>query len=287
MRFEELMNEVVRKKEILGVESDDNFLVGAEFEFYHRQDDDDKLRDTLTAIVPKGLDDGWETDLDYSLGAFEPEAVPRELKTPPMKPSDFFSIAPKVLEMIDLIGWTSNKCGLHVTVSYNAPGIGPNSNINHTALHRSLEDPRIYKSMPSRQNNKYAASSEKMAIDGTAINPYHKYQSARIRTDYDSAYGDTEAMSQQDMKELGWTQADIEAERVPLNNRVEFRAMGGADYQKKWPEIRRIVLGYMHKLKQSLTNKDFMRRKIAKDAVKRGAPVPPAPELANNRASVV
>lgn len=258
--FEKFILEGVKKKDLSSAEKGEHFLLGAEFEFYHNDHDTSFLQQLLHNAFGSKVSE-WEWTDDASLT--DPpkfEYTNREVITTPMPWEDFQTIVPTMLQLIDQFGATTDKCGLHVTISYNAPGVDPKKAINFNALARSMDDGQIYKSMPSRQNNKYTRSlSDEFKAFGsatTAFGPTEKYRTARVRI------GDRGGM-------------DYGA----LNNVIEFRAIGGKNYQKKWPEIRKIVLGYMHKLKESLTNPDFMKHKILKSKVTAMADTPWNPQV--------
>ncbi len=90
-------------------------------------------------------------------------------------------------------------------------------------LRLSMQDPKAHKYFPSRRNSDYTKSRKEQDA-----NYYSKYYSFRIRKG---------------------------------TNQVEFRIIGGKDYEYKWNEIRNLILDYMVKYKNSLLDPEFMKKK--------------------------
>lgn len=270
MKFYQLLYEAVKKYEIQEILNDPNFRIGIEFEFIfnihklspneikdiNNNVDFSNIEQTFSRMqavlyskerIKKieqmkakyqyflnkkisylfGNSNEWQVISDLSVhpnDMFEAEnEIGVEVVTPILTIEQTFKIIPQFFKLIDYCGYTNDSCGLHVNISHSDIDI---NNLNSKALARSLEDPRIYKSMPSREKNKFAQSTEKYFLD-TGDVKIEKKQTMNIQKD-----------------------------------RVEFRAIGGTDYHKKWDEIKSIILNYLVKFKKAGTDPNFMSKKL-------------------------
>lgn len=250
MKFYELLKEATKKKEINQVLKDEQFRIGVEFEFIFNSVDYDydeefnigyfkhygfiQLRQLYDKYMHYVLENKFGNSLDWDIGFDgsvkpnnkEEKALGVEVATPIMTLEEALLVIPSFFNIITECGYTNDTCGLHINVSHEKY---PIDKINKKALALSLEDPRIYKYMPSRKDNYYAQSTELHFRSENEINK-EKNQTLNIQ-----------------------------------NDRIEFRGMGGKDYEFKWDIIKPIILNYLVKFKKSITDPYFMKRELLRN----------------------
>jgi hypothetical protein len=260
--FQQYLFESADKSEIDSALKDPNYVLGAEFEFYADSRkgqkektwinaDTEQLNKYLIELMnQKGISNiktyspieygrpgtkdysTWSITRDISLAKEKDFQLdqPIEIVSPRMNSKEFFETIPQIFDIINKVGYTKDIAGFHVGLSHKNLD---HSKLNKEALVSSLEDPRILKTMPGRGSvdvRKYAKSSEEILRQTgklTSAQESKKF-SVNIRPDY-----------------------------------VEFRMLGGKDYQKNFQEIRKIILNYMVNYKKSITDPEFQKKKLA------------------------
>lgn len=222
MKFNLFLTEALKQKEIKNILNDPDFNIGVEFEFflanYVTKTD---LRNELNKL---GIPKDWEITDDSSLHTTKESDIGVELVTPILNLQQFLYLTPRIFNLIDHIGYTNDTCGLHINVSHNKY----KNQINPEILASLAEDPRIYKTFPSREKSSYADSSERKFQLGQGY-IQGKHQTINVKNDY-----------------------------------VEFRGIGGKDYQKHWDEIRKITLNYLGKYLSAINIPDDINKKFLK-----------------------
>ena len=243
-----LLGEAAKRNELRAVERSGDFLVGVEYEFYCPTRMISRLEAEVAAVAGEYAKDYDWTD-DCTLEKQQDPGMSNgfdgvELQGPPIPFAEAERQIPAILNLIGKYGYTNDACGLHVTISYNAPE-ALRKTLDHRALVRSIEDEKVYKDMPSRKDNEWVRSFYPLYFPKGARSAFpakkkEKYQSARVRDEYTGA------------------------RNSKGDNVVEFRALGGRDYEKKWPAIRNAIINRMHHLKMALTDPKYMSRRMAK-----------------------
>lgn len=229
--FIEYLNEVNKTEKILAQKNAD-LLIGAELEFII---DNDKLDADIEDIsnyklevrklINKYFTDNYELSYDKSIELEKPD-YPIEVITKPYTWEEFEKQIPKLLNFIKENGYTNYSTGFHATINIKNADLPKRFGDRLSVL---MNDPKMYKDFPEREDNEYAQSRTKQLK--TSYNKYYydKYYTFRIR----------------------WG-----------TNQVEFRGLGGTNYENKWSEIRNILLDYMANYKKALEGNKELDKKI-------------------------
>ena len=224
IKFIHYLNEAVQKNEINRALRDPNFQVGIEFEFIVRETISkfDAFSYVKEKLRKYGLRGEVKEDITIK-PEFKEYGV--EIATPVMSLQEALIKIPKYFDLIDEIGYTNDSTGLHINISHKNIDY---SKIDPKKIASSLEDERIYKTMPSRK-------------DGYNFSTEMRYRNL----------GDFSFEKQQTANFL----------RLDDNEYLEFRGVGGKDYHHKWDEIRKILLNYVVKYYLAGTDPNFQKRK--------------------------
>ena len=164
---------------------------------------------------------GWEVKEDGSLGGSGVEIV-----TPVMKIDDLIDVIDNVFDWIDNNGYTDSSCGFHVHMSLDSNDY----ELDPLKLLMFVDEGKIYEHFESRIHNNYAKRISKghfMKMEPFNIDDIKKVAqkeklNKRLNTE----------------KYLGLHLIELE------KNHVEYRYMGGEDYNSKYKEIRNIIVNY-------------------------------------------
>lgn len=138
-----------------------------------------------------------------------------ELVTGPLGFYDAKYYLIKIIKFIQNYGYTNEKCSIHFNISFNDKDL---NNLNTLKLILNIDEDEIYRSYPSRKDNVYAKTVKK-------IIPFKEYDYFNIpigvvknnmRLPGDKYYG------------VNFLHINNEKE----NQRLEFRYIGGKDYEK-------------------------------------------------------
>lgn len=232
MKFIDLINEAVQKNQISQALRDPNFQVGIEFEFIindqtAKQDllDEESAFNFVQQMMKYRSLEG-EVKEDKSIIPENNDGWGIEIVTPVMSLQQSLITIPDIFELIEDIGYTNRTTGLHINLSHK--------NINHQnidphKLASSLEDERIYKTMPERRGNMNRSTEMYYRATGTVPRGEQedKFQTMHFKDNY-----------------------------------VEMRGIGGKDYHKKWPEIKKMLLNYAVKYYLAATDPSFQSKKM-------------------------
>jgi hypothetical protein len=171
-----------------------------------------------------------------------------ELVTGPLNYFDAKYYLIKIVKFIQNYGYTNEKCSIHYNISFNDEEMNLNDvNILKTVL--NTDEDEIYRSYPSRKNNVYAKSIKK-------IIPYKEYDFFNIpisivknnmRLPNDKYYG------------INFSNINQNKE----SQRVEFRYIGGKDYEKNIGQLIYFMEKFIITLYDS-TDADFNSEDIIK-----------------------
>jgi len=204
-----------------------NSNIGFEFEFYSNLEEAETKR-SLEELLGKKIhveekahsdfipdDKTFKMEPDFSGGA-----ALFELITGPLKYADGRIILIKMCKWIDENGYTNDRAGIHLNISYNKDKYGANflTGLNPLKFILDFDEDFVYQYWPERKNNVYAKSIK-------FVEPVQKqsfYSSENINSHdfivpFEKYYG-------------------INFEKLQKNY-LEFRYLGGKDYQQKLSEI--------------------------------------------------
>lgn len=167
----------------------------------------------------------WIIKPDYSLSDAGFEIV-----TPILSLKKFLEVVPKILKCIDEYGCTDKSCGLHFSLSINN-GKKLNKVIDLIKLVTFIDEEYIYKLFHTRKDNDYAQSAHEDLLYNIEV-----YRKLKIDKGH-------------------WQAVNIQ-HLYKKNKYVEFRYLGGPNYQKKWRDIKKITAMYIQALKLACNNRN-------------------------------
>lgn len=171
-----------------------------------------------------------------------------ELVTGPMDYFDAKYYLIKIVKFIQNYGYTNEKSSIHFNISFNDEEMNLND-LNILKLILNTDEDEIYRSYPSRKGNIYAKSVSK-------IIPYKEYDFFNIpisvvknnmRLPNDKYYG------------INFSNINNEKE----NQRLEFRYVGGKDYEKNIGQLiyfmERFIINVYDSIDASFNNEDIKK----------------------------
>lgn len=141
-------------------------------------------------------------------------------------PLDYYSAKyylVKILKFIDKYGYTNDNCSIHVNLSFQDTDL---NNLNILKQILTIDEDDIYNKFPSRKNNIYAKSVQN-------IIPFKDYDFGNI------SIGNIKNVLQ--IPKSKYYGINFQNVNAPKAQRVEFRYMGGEDYQKQVGDILEIT----------------------------------------------
>lgn len=207
-----------------------NSILGIEFEFYMKDLSFYKtleiLNDELSPVKVWGMRE-YHSDIKTDSNNFklEPDisggANLCELITGPLNFYDAKFYLIKIIKFIQKYGYTNDKCSVHFNISFN--GDKNLNDLNILKLILNTDEDEIYRYYPSRKDNVYAKSIKK-------IIPFKEYDffnipisvvKNNIKLPNDKYYG------------INFLHINNDKE----SQRLEFRYVGGKDYEKNLGQI--------------------------------------------------
>lgn len=165
-----------------------------------------------------------------------------EIVTPAMSLNDFMVITPKIFDCIDKYCKTDKTCGFHISLSLNdKPEL--TKHLDMVKLVSFINEDYIYKLFPKRRNNSWSYSMYNDVKENYKI---HENPSV--------SYGHYMAINFEHLKKK-------------RNQYVEFRYLGGAKYQQKWNDIKKILGMYIYALEISCNNRSKVEYKKRLDKI--------------------
>lgn len=240
----------------------ENANVGIEFEFYSKISPE-KLGKLLSkelnkkVIIPKiisNLDSKkiliYHSDVKVTSEIFKLEADYSggfdmyELITGQLSYSEARKIIIKVLDWISVYGFTNERCSIHLNISFNNFLKSTNSiiDMNIVKFLLNFDEKRVYKEFPKRENSVYAKSIKKDIS--------HKiYFQQNIPSDFDLK----NIVNLPNEKYYGINFLKKE------KNYLEFRYLGGKDYENKTPAILRMLDFFIQSLFQNINHPEYSK----------------------------
>ena len=208
--------------------------IAFEFEFYTDLDTE-KISQLLKKATKKKItvcdkyhtalkttSDHWKIEPDMSGGA---DMV--ELITGPMKFLEAMTMLSTVCAFIEKNGWTDEKCGMHVNMSFDMKslpvGYSPMNKISKLKLCLGVDEDMIYKLWPDRKGSMYARSMR-------FIYPLNRFA---FNASFENV--NPEFYHIPDNKYYGLNLGKLQ------KNYLETRYIGGLNYEKKVSKIVPIV----------------------------------------------
>jgi len=195
--------------------------------------DESELVEFFWDSIPKDIKNiikDWDITHDESLNI---ERGGIELSSEPMPLDEFLKITPKIFDFIKDVGYTDNRCGFHISISLdNMRNLNKELDVIKLALFTDEE--YIYKFFDSRKGNTYAISVHDAVMAGNVDKNTIKklIDEKKLST----LYGTSHFMA-------------INIEHLYTTNEyIEFRYLGGKNYEKKWDKIKIIISHYIHNM---------------------------------------
>lgn len=215
--------------------------IGFEFEFFTNYDRQEAAKQLSKALEPKiVLGRGKVIDKKSKMGASsKPTAnlfriIPdfsggykmKELVTGPLPYIEARMVLVRVLHWIQENGWTTEKCGLHINISFDEFYVKLACKLSHLDKLKfilSYDESEIFKYFPNRENNIYARGIKQ-------VYPVNKFM----------VFDNIKGISKDMYLTPNTKYYSVNFDKVK-NNYLEFRAIGGAGYEKKPDEILNIL----------------------------------------------
>ena len=294
--FHHGLQEAIQKSEFSKIEKSTDLRIGVEFEFYpnfsedvEKEAEEKKFMSTFSSdeeilnkiktkafrsTLPKFMQDHpniihlgkyhsgknkikqfrFETDPSLSKsGTTKQFGV--ELITPIMTVQQTLSWVPEILDFIERNGSTNEKCGLHVTISSASKNI---QNADLLKLYWLSAEQFVYKIMPERQFNVYSQPIFKKLRQKLREQPVEKVIEFLQNKPTGFKFIDDDINSKQNAFLTGVIIGGSRNSAINFQNqnRIEFRSIGGKNYEKK--NIRNQLM-YMIKSSIFAFEKSFER----------------------------
>jgi len=204
--------------------------------------DDNLVYNTKTGMHPKKGDDWWGVTVDSTV---PPNEGGIELISPPLPMPDFIEAAEDILDFISAKGSTDSRCGLHVHMSIE--GISLKDNLDVVKLFMFHDEEKVYQAFKERQFSTYASQVK------------NKIRDVNFDVDDLKKIINVSKLEKKlsTSKYYGMNLSDLEQDHI------EFRYMGGADYEDKWDDIKEMVGNYGYELKLAC-DPNFKRQEYIK-----------------------
>ena len=222
--------------------------IGFEFEFFSKQDLEEVkcgLSETLDKrirIEEKAHSDFKPTDKTFKL---EPDKSGGkdmiELVSGPLPFTEAKLILAKTLKWIKENGSTNDKCSIHLNIAFDGEKMGPESNVSRLDIGKfvlNFDEGKVFEEFPHRKNSVYAKSIKFIV----PLSNFHQQSPEKtLSKNYmfvsEKYYG-------------------VNFGKVPLGY-IEFRYLGGKDYEQKYHKILNLTEHFILSLHESLSNPQY------------------------------
>ena len=229
--------------------------IGLEFEFFANEGLDEvkySLSNTLNKqirIEEKAHSEFTPTDEIFKL---EPDNSGGtgmiELVTGPMPFVECKLVIAKTLKWIRENGSTNDRCSIHVNVAFDGKKLGTPVNVSKLDIGKfvlNFNEDKIYEAFPDRKDSVYAKSIKFIVPLSGMTQPSPE---KRLWKNYmfvtEKYYG-------------------VNFSKLPKNY-IEFRYLGGKDYEKKYNKIMDLTEHFVLSLYDSLMNPSYTEQDLAK-----------------------
>ena len=233
--------------------------VGFEFEFFANEDIQEaktSIANTLNKkirIEDKAHSDFTPTDEVFKL---EPDNSGGtgmiELVTGPLPFVEAKIIMAKTLKWIQENGSTNDRCSIHINLAFDGKKLGPVTNMSKLDIGKfvlNFDEDKVYEAFPNRKDSVYAKSIKFIVpLSGMTQNSPGKNMWQNYMFVNEKYYG-------------------INFTKIPKGY-IEFRYLGGKDYEKKYNTILSMTEHFLLSLYETLTNPTYSEEDMKKlDAV--------------------
>jgi hypothetical protein len=239
---------------------------GIEFEFaseLKHEDFADKLAEAVgvdreTMFVSSSYVDSssdkdykvWRVECDNSIETDTKHTYKIEVVAPVMSVADLLKVTPNVLALIEKHGKTNSLTGMHTTLS--VPGKKLVKDLDVVKLIVLLNE-QYYGEEFGRMDAYYAKLQVPRLIE--RVKNAHQYPTLRDTIEHFI----TKPYHVNDNVLPVEKRTSLNLSKVAKHNLVEFRLPGGANYQKKWPLIRRMVVHFAAALAASCNEQAYLK----------------------------
>lgn len=210
--------------------------IGVEFEFYSNLELEETQKQLSELLGRKiRLEDKAHSDFQPSAEVFKMEpdmsggAGLIELVTGALPYRNARIVIQKMLRWIDKNGYTNDRASIHLNMSFNTDYLRDKqmiSKMNILKFILEFDEERIYKYFPNRKDSTYAKSIK-------WVMPKHE-----------SFYYNGDLISSDNFTFANTKYYGINFEKAQKNY-LEFRYLGGADYQKRTDDILHLAEGFI------------------------------------------
>lgn len=220
------------------------------------QVDEDQLMDAAERILSENLgfefttggvspgpgDTEWlittDASVDMDMGGIE-------VVSPPMPMPEFIEKAEEFIDFIQYFGSTDSSTGLHVHMSIEGRDL--DKDLDAVKLFLFHDEDYVYKFFKERKGNSMAMSikSKLEQVDYNFEDLYKILKVNKLEKDLETS------------KYFGINMSAID------ENHIEFRYLGGTDYETKWNEIKSVIGKNAYDLKLAV-DPDFKRQEYIK-----------------------
>lgn len=228
-----------------------NSKIGFEFEFFAKTDLKE-VKESLTRTLNKKIriEEKAHSDFSPSEDVFKLEPDNSggsgmiELVTGPLHFTEAKLIMAKTLKWIRENGSTNDRCSIHVNIAFNGSTLGPETNMTNLDIGKfvlNFDEDKVYEEFPKRKNSVYAKSIKfvvplsGMTEDSSGKTIWKNYMFVN-----EKYYG-------------------VNFTKVPKGY-IEFRYLGGADYEKKYNAILRMTEHFIVSLYETLMNPQYTKK---------------------------
>ncbi len=161
-------------------------------------------------------------------------------------------IMAKAFKWIRENGSTNDRCSTHINISFDGKKLGPVANMTALDIGKfvlNFDEDKVYEAFPNRKNSVYAKSIKCiLPLNGMTQSSSSKINWQNYMFVNEKYYG-------------------INFMKVPKGY-IEFRYLGGADYEKKYSTVLSLAEHFILSLYETLANPTYSKEDIKKlDAV--------------------
>jgi len=222
--------------------------IGFEFEFFSK-DDVDRVKETISNALDKKIriEEKSHSDFKPTQKTFKLEPDNSggsgmiELVTGPLPFTEAKLILAKTLKWIKEHGTTNDKCSIHINVAFDGKKLGPHTNVSKLDVGKfvlNFNEDKVFEHFPNRKDSVYSKSIKFIV----PLSNFHQESPEKtLSKNYmfvsEKYYG-------------------VNFQKVP-HGYIEFRYLGGKDYEKKYLDILQLTEHFVLSLYDSLANPKF------------------------------
>ena len=233
--------------------------IGLEFEFFANEGLDEVKRSLSNALNKRiQIEEKAHSDFSPSDEVFKLEPDNSggtgmiELVTGPMPFVESKLIIAKTLKWIRENGSTNERCSIHINVAFDGKKLGTPTNISNLDIGKfvlNFDENKIYEAFPNRKDSVYAKSIKFIVPLSGMTQP------------------SPERISWKNYMFVSEKYYGVNFSKLPKNY-IEFRYLGGKDYEKKYNTIMNLTEHFVLSLYETLTYPQYTEKDLQKlDAI--------------------